>query len=163
MLLSLFYGVLSLFFLRFQPIQTLTTKKLNVTTIQPILKSEIDELHFDTPSQMADYFCKNFKDCPSFECTLRMAVFAYNYFKIEKLAERDSSFNFVVKWFNSGFKHANELKSLIDVPTILNVEKYISSYDDIKFVVYNLFEDSELKNKYRDTFNKKYTLNKYGI
>lgn len=92
-----------------------------------------------------------------------MTVFAYNYFKIEKLAERDSSFNFVVKWFNSGFNHANELKRLIDAPTILNVEKYISSYDDIKFVVYNLFEDSELKNKYRDIFDKKHMLNKYKL
>ena len=138
-------------------------KKLGYSDDYSFMKSEIDKLHFDTPSQMADYFCKNFNDYPSFECTLRMTVFAYNYFKIEKLAERDSSFNFVVKWFNSGFNHANELKRLIDVPTILNVEKYISSYDDIKFVVYNLFEDSELKNKYRDIFDKKHMLNKYKL
>ena len=69
----------------------------------------------------------------------------------------------MVIWFNRGFKNANKLKNLVDVPAALNVKEYISSYDDIKFVVYNLFEDAELKNKYRDIFDKKHVLNKYRI
>lgn len=136
-------------------------KTLGYSDNYSFIKSEVDKLHFDTPTQMADYFCKNFEDYPSFECTLKMTVFAYNYFNIERLEKRDNSFSFVVIWFNRGFKHANKLKNLVDVPATLNVEEYISSYNDIKFVVYNLFEDSELKNKYRDIFDKKHMLNKY--
>lgn len=65
--------------------------------------------------------------------------------------------------FNDAFKNPEILKKYIDVPATLNVEEYISSYDDMKFVVYNLFEDSELKNKYQDIFDKKHMLNKYKL
>lgn len=138
-------------------------KNLGYSGDYSFVKSEIDKLHFDTPSQMADYFCENFKDYPSFECTLRMAVFAYNYFNIEKLNKKSHRFWYEVALFNDAFKNPEILKKYIDVPATLNVEEYISSYDDMKFVVYNLFEDSELKNKYQDIFDKKHMLNKYKL
>lgn len=138
-------------------------KTLGYSDDYSFVKSEIDKLHFDTPGQMADYFCENFKDYPSFECTLRMAVFAYNYFNIEKLNKKSHSFWYEVALFNDAFKNPKILKKYIDVPATLNVEEYISSYDDMKFVVYNLFEDSELKNKYQDIFDKKHMLNKYKL
>lgn len=71
-------------------------KNLGYSGDYSFVKSGIDKLHFDTPSQMADYFCENFKDYPSFECTLRMAVFAYNYFNIEKLNKKTTVFG--MKW-----------------------------------------------------------------
>ena len=138
-------------------------KNLGYSGDYSFVKSGIDKLHFDTPSQMADYFCENFKDYPSFECTLRMAVFAYNYFNIEKLNKKSHRFWYEVALFNDAFKNPEILKKYIDVPATLNVEEYISSYDDMKFVVYNLFEDSELKNKYQDIFDKKHMLNKYKL
>ncbi len=138
-------------------------KNLGYSGDYSFVKSEIDKLHFDTPSQMADYFCENFKDYPSFECTLRMAVFAYNYFNIEKLNKKSHRFWYEVALFNDAFKNPEILKKYIDAPATLNVEEYISSYDDMKFVVYNLFEDSELKNKYQDIFDKKHMLNKYKL
>lgn len=138
-------------------------KNLGYSGDYSFVRSEIDKLHFDTPSQMADYFCENFKDYPSFECTLRMAVFAYNYFNIEKLNKKSHRFWYEVALFNDAFKNPEILKKYIDAPATLNVEEYISSYDDMKFVVYNLFEDSELKNKYQDIFDKKHMLNKYKL
>lgn len=140
-----------------------STNNLGYSGDYSFVKSRIDKLHFDTPSQMADYFCENFKDYPSFECTLRMAVFAYNYFNIEKLNKKSHRFWYEVALFNNAFKNPKILKKYIDVPATLNVEEYISSYDDMKFVVYNLFEDSELKNKYQDIFDKKHMLNKYKL
>lgn len=125
------------------------------------VKSEIDELHFDTPSQMADYFCKNFKDYPSFECTLRMAVFAYNYFNIEELNKKDHRFWYEVAKFNSGFKNPEVLKKYIDVSSTINIEDCINSYNDIDLLVYNLFEGSELRNKYYKEFEKKHNFYKY--
>lgn len=127
------------------------------------IKSEIDKLGFESPSQMAGYFYSEFGSAPSFKCALRMTVFAYNYFNIEKLEKRDSSFGFVVIWFNNGFKNASKLKTLADIPSALDIEKYITSYNDIKWLIYELFEDSKLRNEYFDLFDKKYKTQKYKL
>lgn len=138
-----------------------STNNLGYSDDYSFMKSEIDKLHFDTPSQMADYFCENFKDYPSFECTLRMAVFAYNYFNIESLSEREDDLWHIMKKFNWGFKNPNVLKEYTDVPSTLNVEKCITSYDEIKWLVYRLFEESELHDKYYKEFERKHNFFKY--
>lgn len=124
------------------------------------IKSEIDKLGFKTPSQMAEYFYEKFDDAPSFECTLRMAVFAYNYFKIEERYENGENFICLVTWFNESFKNSDKFKKYVDVPSTLEVEKYIKSYESSNLLVYELFEDSDLGTEYWDLFDIKHDLKK---
>lgn len=124
------------------------------------IKSEIDKLGFKTPSQMAEYFYEKFDDAPSFECTLRMAVFAYNYFKIEERYENGENFICLVTWFNESFKNSDKFKKYVDVPSTLEVEKYIKSYESSNLLVYELFEDSDLGTEYWDLFDIKHDLQK---
>lgn len=119
------------------------------------VKSEIDKLGFENPSQMANYFYEKFGEAPSFNCTLRMTVFAYNYFNIEELAKSDSSLQVQVRRFNKSFKNPDELKKCTSVLSTLDINENISSYSTLKFLIFRLFRKSKLCNEYWDLLNKK--------
>ena len=150
-------------------------KNLGYSGDYSFVKSGIDKLHFDTPSQMADYFCENFKDYPSFECTLRMAVFAYNYFNIEKLNKKSHRFWYEVALFNDAFKNPEILKKYIDVPSTIEIEPHVISYKRLQSLIWNLFGTSDAmhsyyhefhkkaENEYFDLFDRKYKVQKYKL
>lgn len=119
------------------------------------VKSKIDKLDFKNPSQMANYFYDEFGEAPSFDCTLRMTVFAYNYFNIEELAKSDTSFQVQVRRFNKSFKNADELKKCTSILSTLDINENIASYSTLKFLIFRLFRESKLCNEYWDLLNKK--------
>lgn len=119
------------------------------------VKSKIDKLGFKNPSQMANYFYEKFGETPSFDCTLRMTVFAYNYFNIEELAKSDTSLQVQVRRFNKSFKNPDELKKCTSILSTLDINENIASYSTLKFLIFRLFRESKLCNEYWDLLNKK--------
>lgn len=94
------------------------------------IKRKIDDLSFESPSQLANYFYQKQRFCgyDRTEFVLRMIIFTYNYFKIDELAEKDSSYTWIRTCFNEIFDNSNELKKYINVPSTIEIEPHVISY-----------------------------------
>ena len=141
------------------------------------IKRKIDDLSFESPSQLANYFYQKQWFCgyDRTEFALRMIVFTYNYFKIDELAEKDSSYTWIRTCFNESFDNSNELKKYIDVPSTIEIEPHVISYKRLQSLIWNLFGTSDAmhsyyhefhkkaENEYFDLFDRKYKVQKYKL
>ena len=121
------------------------------------IKSKIDNLyHFNTPGQMADYFYKNLKFTPTTDFVLRLAVFAYNYFDIDELEKEESEKYLCTRvFFYESFDNADELRKLVDIPSTLDIESHVISYDELRSFLWELLSFSCAKEEYCNVFNEK--------
>lgn len=141
------------------------------------IKRKIDDLNFESPSQLANYFYKKQWFCgyDRTEFALRMIVFTYNYFKIDELAEKDSSYTWIKTCFNESFDNSSELKKYIDIPSTIKIEPHVISYNRLQSLIWNLFGTSDAmhsyyhefhkkaENEYFDLFDRKYKVQKYKL
>lgn len=141
------------------------------------IKRKIDDLSFESPSQLANYFYQKQRFCgyDRTEFVLRMIIFTYNYFKIDELAEKDSSYTWIRTCFNEIFDNSNELKKYINVPSTIEIEPHVISYKRLQSLIWNLFGTSDamhsyyhefhkkVENEYFDLFDRKYKVQKYKL
>lgn len=141
------------------------------------IKRKIDDLSFESPSQLANYFYQKQRFCgyDRTEFALRMIVFTYNYFKIDELAEKDSLYTWIRTCFNESFDNSSELKKYIDIPSTIKIESHIISYKRLQSLIWNLFGVSDAmhsyyhefhkkaENEYFDLFDRKYKVQKYKL
>lgn len=107
-------------------------------------KNKIDKLHFENPSQMADYFYKEFGTTPTPEFIVRMTIFAYNYFKIEELAKDDWNCKYISKLFKKTFTNSRKVMELANDFSVQDIKEYVTSDSTLRGLIYNLFKDSRL-------------------
>ena len=119
-------------------------------------KNEIDKLHFRYPSQMADYFYKKFDSTLTADFVLRLAVFEYNYFDIDELEKEESEKYLCTRvFFYESFDNADELRKLVDIPSTLDIEPHVISYDKLRSFLWKLLSFSCAKEEYCNVFNEK--------
>lgn len=119
-------------------------------------KDEIDKLHFEYPGEMADYFYKKFETVLTADFVLRLAVFAYNYFDIDELEKEESEKYLCTRvFFYESFDNADELRKLFDIPSTLDIESHVISYDKLRSFLWELFSFSHAKEDYCNVFNEK--------
>lgn len=119
-------------------------------------KDEIDKLHFRYPSQMADYFYKKFDSTLTADFVLRLAVFEYNYFDIDELEKEESEKYLCTRvFFYESFDNADELRKLVDIPSTLDIEPHVISYDKLRSFLWELLSFSCVKEEFCDVFNEK--------
>lgn len=119
-------------------------------------KNEIDKLHFRYPSQMADYFYKKFDSTLTADFVLRLAVFEYNYFDIDELEKEESEKYLCTRvFFYESFDNADELRKLVDIPSTLDIEPHVISYDKLRSFLWELLSFSCAKEEYCNVFNEK--------
>lgn len=119
-------------------------------------KDEIDKLHFRYPSQMADYFYKKFDSTLTADFVLRLAVFEYNYFDIDELEKEESEKYLCTRvFFYESFDNADELRKLVDIPSTLDIEPHVISYDKLRSFLWELLSFSCAKEEYCNVFNEK--------
>lgn len=119
-------------------------------------KDEIDKLHFRYPSQMADYFYKKFDSTLTADFVLRLAVFEYNYFDIDKLEKEESEKYLCTRvFFYESFDNADELRKLVDIPSTFDIEPHVISYDKLRSFLWELLSFSYVKEEFCDVFNEK--------
>lgn len=119
-------------------------------------KDEIDKLHFEYPGEMADYFYKKFETVLTADFVLRLAVFAYNYFDIDELEKEESEKYLCTRvFFYESFDNADELRKLVDIPSTLDIEPHVISYDKLRSFLWELLSFSCAKEEYCNVFNEK--------
>lgn len=119
-------------------------------------KDEIDKLHFRYPSQMADYFYKKFDSTLTADFVLKLAVFEYNYFDIDELEKEESEKYLCTRvFFYESFDNADELRKLVDIPSTLDIEPHVISYDKLRSFLWELLSFSCVKEEFCDVFNEK--------
>lgn len=119
-------------------------------------KDEIDKLHFRYPSQMTDYFYKKFDSTLTADFVLRLAVFEYNYFDIDELEKEESEKYLCTRvFFYESFDNADELRKLVDIPSTLDIEPHVISYDKLRSFLWELLSFSCVKEEFCDVFNEK--------
>ena len=117
------------------------SKKINNYLFE---KDKIDKLHFENPSQMADYFYKEFGTTPTAEFILRMTIFAYNYFKIEELAKDEWNYKYISKLFKKTFTNPEKVIKLANDFSTHDIKEYVISNSSLRGLIYNLFKNSQL-------------------
>lgn len=119
-------------------------------------KDEIDKLYFRYPSQMADYFYKKFDATLTADFVLRLAVFEYNYFDIDELEKEESEKYLCTRvFFYESFDNADELRKLVDIPSTLDIEPHVISYDKLRSFLWELLSFSCVKEEFCNVFNEK--------
>ena len=105
---------------------------------------------------MADYFYKKFDSTLTADFVLRLAVFEYNYFDIDELEKEESEKYLCTRvFFYESFDNADELRKLVDIPSTLDIEPHVISYDKLRSFLWELLSFSCAKEEYCNVFNEK--------
>lgn len=112
----------------------------------------IDPWFLQSPTCLALYYYDPFdKSPPTVESLIKLTVFAYNHFNIDKMPTTVGSrdYTWMRECFNKGFNNTEILKQINEFLDYFDIDPYIASLRYINYLYQEMFKCTELPKKYK--------------
>ena len=112
----------------------------------------IDPWFLQPPTCLALYYYDPFdKNPPTVESLIKLTVFAYNHFNIDKMPTTVGSrdYAWMRECFNKGFNNTEILKQINAFSAYFDIDPYIASTRYINYLYQEMFKGTELPKKYK--------------